>query len=684
MPAPLVARSIPPARVRVRERGARLVTAWCVLSAATVVGCTPDDAPVNANVAFTSHVHTLRVRDAMASQAAEERPDAYLTYHGGKVIQAPRIVQVLYGPGTYLPELTDATARSMATAYGIMVADGVYDWLLEYDTGSPRQEIRRGRFDRSTQITPLLVPDRTLVSDANVQSELAAQIQNKQLPAADDNTVYMLHFPAEIINITNDGLLSCSDFCAYHGTFRIGRQNVYYAVLPDLRSRGCATRCGASSSVFDNQTAVASHELLGSITDAELGFEPGIGPPLAWYDGDHIDPRTGAPMGEIADICSSLQSTYTGSDGHRYTLQRGFSNHRGECILMPSIGEPTGYQLVDGSSAVVRRDASNHIQELRLVGTRWVESDLTNASGAPDAAGRPAGHQRSDGKRAVVFRGTYDHIYEIALPVEGAAWASSDVTIRAGVAPAAGDPWVYTRSDGANAIVFRGTDSHIYEAIESAGSWVATDVTTAAHDIGASGSPIAYARTDGINDIVFRAMDGHIHVNDKHPVLGWIANDLTLLASAAAIHGDPMGQVRSDRVNMVVFRGEDNHVYEVYLDLVGGWRTVDLTLDAEAPLAAGNVSTYVRADKTNAAVFRSADNHIQELYLASDGRWRTEDLTGTTGAPAATGDPAPYVRSGAIAVIVFRDANNHIRELALDTTGWSTRDLTLSAAGQAP
>lgn len=685
MPA-LVARSARSARGRARGSRARVLTASCsLIAAATAVGCAPDGAPADVeNITFTSHVHILPVRDAIVTRAADEHPDAHLTYHGGKVIQAPRIVQVLYGAGTYIPELTDPTAPSMASAYGVLAAEGVYDWLGEYDTDSPRQQIRRAQFERPTQITPLLLRNRAVIRDADVQSELAAQIQNKLLLAPDDNTVYMVHFAAGTTNVTNDGLLSCSDFCAYHGTFRIGRQDVYYSVLPDLTSRGCATGCGTSSSVFDNQTAVASHELLGCITDPEIEFEPVVGPPLAWYDGDHIELQTSAPIGEIADICSALQGTYDASDGHLYTFQRGFSNQRGECILMPSIGEPAGYRRADGSSAVVRRDASNRIQELRLVGTRWVGSDLTTGSGAPIAAGRPAAYQRSDGQSAVVFRGTDDHIYELALPVGGATWAVSDVTRRSGTAAAAGDPSAYVRSNGASAIVFRGTDNHIYETIYDAGGWVATDLTAVSEASEASGNPIGYSRSDQINDVLFRAVDNHIHVIDFPPVLGgWISVDLTALVGVPEIRGDPVAQVRSDQVNTIVFRGVDNHVYELHLDFVVGWLGVDLSLVAGAPAAIGNVSAYVRGDNTSAIVFRSADNHIQELYLASDGRWRTEDLTGLTGAPAAAGDPAPYVRTGTIAALVFRDENNHIRELSLDTTGWSTLDLTRSAAEQA-
>src|ERR1041385_8408455 len=36
-------------------------------------------------------------------------PGAHLNYYGGKLLQNPKIVQVIYGTGTYIPEVTSAT-----------------------------------------------------------------------------------------------------------------------------------------------------------------------------------------------------------------------------------------------------------------------------------------------------------------------------------------------------------------------------------------------------------------------------------------------------------------------------------------------------------------------------------------------------------------------------------------------
>jgi hypothetical protein len=219
-----------------------------------------------ATVMFTASVHAMVPVGPMSPDPVPGHLAARLTYHGGRLVQAPKVVQVLYGPGAYLPQLTSATAPNMTSAYGVMVSSGLFDWLSEYDTISPQQEIRRGRFVQSTQIVPATDRGRALVTDADVQTELVAQIRSGVLPAPDGNVIYMINFPAETINVAPDGRLSCHDFCAYHGTFRLGDQNIYYSVLPDLGAGECPTGCGAASA-FDSQTAVASHELIDIITD---------------------------------------------------------------------------------------------------------------------------------------------------------------------------------------------------------------------------------------------------------------------------------------------------------------------------------------------------------------------------------------------------------------------------------
>lgn len=295
-------------------------------------------------IAQPTHSHLMPLQSSGSSSgpkgAAPFAPTgASLVYYGGKIVASPSVVQVRYGSGTYISQITSSGAGSMAGFYNQLVTSGVIDWLQEYITTDPSQGIARGTFVSNVQITPSANHNGSTISEANIQTELVSQIQNGALPAATDNTIYMIHFPAGK-TITSQGKTSCvsGGFCAFHGTTQIGAQNVYYAVLPDFTG-GCSSGCG-DSTTFNNQTSTAGHELIETITDPEIGLLQGVVPqaPLAWYDPSY---------GEIADICMPPDSptwqagAFLGSDGFSYTVQEGFSNQHNDCVLTAS-NEGTG------------------------------------------------------------------------------------------------------------------------------------------------------------------------------------------------------------------------------------------------------------------------------------------------------------------------------------------------------
>ncbi len=288
---------------------------------------------------------------------------AHLTYNGGRIVSAVQVVQVLWGTGNYDFHITSTTAPSMATFYQ-QALNGSASWLnSEYNTVNnsyqgtkTNQNISAGRF--ATQITITPSTSATTVSDATIQSELSAQIAAGHLPAptvdaaGNATTYYAIFFPPNI-TITQGGSNSCQagGFCAYHGTVAASgqRSEYYYGVHPDMQpGSGCATGCG-NSSTFGNYTSVASHEMIETITDAEVGLAVvASGPPLAWYDSTN---------GEIGDICNAQQTTFTGSDGQAYVIQLEFSNAQNNCITpitatpdFTIAASPTSVSVVRGGS----------------------------------------------------------------------------------------------------------------------------------------------------------------------------------------------------------------------------------------------------------------------------------------------------------------------------------------------
>lgn len=287
---------------------------------------------------------------------------AHLSYFGGPVISNVHIVQVLYGSGSYDPQVAGTTTPTMGNFFSDLLgtSSGYINLLTQYNTpasGGTNQTIGNGTFDGLFQIVPSSANSGSTIDDTQIQAELLAQISAGHLPtplsdsAGNVNTLYMIYFPPGV-TITQGGSSSCvgGGFCAYHGTTSntLNSQNLLYGVLPDMQAgSGCATGCG-NSSTFGNYTSVTSHELTEAITDADVGIATTFAAPLAWYD---------MTNGEIGDICNAQQGSYT-ANGTTYTIQLEFSNSAGNCVLPPAAAasnfslsaSPSSLTLTQGGS----------------------------------------------------------------------------------------------------------------------------------------------------------------------------------------------------------------------------------------------------------------------------------------------------------------------------------------------
>ena len=298
-------------------------------------------------VPLQPRLHIVPIQDPNARATAKglaAPAGAHLSYFGGPVISNVHVVQVLYGSGSYNSQVAGTTSPTMGQFYGDLtgVNSGYTTLLSQYDTpvsGGTGQTIGNGTFDGLFQIVPSAGNDGSTISDAQIQSELLAQITAGHLPApildgaGNVNTLYMIFFPPGK-TITQGGSSSCvaGGFCAYHGTTStlLNGKNVLYGVMPDMQSGLCATGGCGNAGVFGNYTSVTSHELSEAITDADVGIATTFAPPLAWYD---------MVNGEIGDICNGQQGSYV-ANGTTYTIQLEFSNAANNCVLPPPA--PTG------------------------------------------------------------------------------------------------------------------------------------------------------------------------------------------------------------------------------------------------------------------------------------------------------------------------------------------------------
>jgi|CZKU01.1.fsa_nt_gi hypothetical protein len=285
----------------------------------------PSGAPVSGSVSITDGDAST---DPDASADASARPGR-IPYNGGPIISQARVAAVFWGNGV------DRTVVSnIPDFYASLMTGSFMHFVSEYST--PTQGVGSyGTFLGAFRIRP--VHTSSTVTDADIQAELAQQIAFGALPSADDNTIYMIHFPPGV-TVQGPGTtgLSCVDYCGYH----YYGNGLTYAVLPD-QSGGCApgpfgcessttARCCGDRTAFENLTKSASHELMESITDPQ---------PLApaWTD-------ILGGFGEIGDVCNFSKqgdnafASVIGQSGATYQGQKGFSNS----AFLAGIGSPRG------------------------------------------------------------------------------------------------------------------------------------------------------------------------------------------------------------------------------------------------------------------------------------------------------------------------------------------------------
>ena len=190
--------------------------------------------------------------------------------------------------------------------------------------GSTPTRNRSRRFRRSVHDHAIVIGyhDRRLDDETELSNQLAAGHLPPPThdPAGNDNTYYSIFFPhGDTIN--QGGTSSCvaGGFGGYHGTIANagGFGEIYYGVQPDFQAgSGCDFGVG-SGTEFQNEMSVATHELVETTTDPEVGLAANVAAPIAWYDNAN---------GEIGDICNAQEGSIVGADGQTYTVQQMFSN----------------------------------------------------------------------------------------------------------------------------------------------------------------------------------------------------------------------------------------------------------------------------------------------------------------------------------------------------------------------
>jgi hypothetical protein len=230
---------------------------------------------------------------------------------GGPTMSAPKIVPVFFAGDSYQAQITDFVSKI-----------GKSKWweasTIEYGVGAATA----GPAVALTEAAPASIDDNGIQSWLVGNLEAGAVDGGTAWPAADDNTIYMIHYPASssiTLSMGGQTAHSCTEFGGYHNSTTLTNgQNVVYAVVPT---------CGGLQpglSGLDELTGAASHELVEAATDPlpEIQGMQAYGQ----VDQAHLIWELALGGGETGDMCAQFPGSFYKFPDIGYTVQRGWSN----------------------------------------------------------------------------------------------------------------------------------------------------------------------------------------------------------------------------------------------------------------------------------------------------------------------------------------------------------------------
>jgi hypothetical protein len=225
-------------------------------------------------------------------------PPQVVTY-GGPTLSAPKLVPVYFANDdtAFTAKLTTFMSKLGASAFWLPAVG-------EYGVGA------------ISSATPIQLTDNAPASidDADIQTWIAAKIDDATLPAPDANTIYAIYYPDGTTVTLGQNGTSCQDFGAYHDNITYKTSDVAYAVMP---------RCsGWGPSTLDTTTSAASHEFIEASTDPY----PQTNGAYTQVDDDHILWEFVLGGGETGDMCAQFSASYVTPPDLGFMVQRAWSN----------------------------------------------------------------------------------------------------------------------------------------------------------------------------------------------------------------------------------------------------------------------------------------------------------------------------------------------------------------------
>jgi hypothetical protein len=317
-----------------RELAPRRAVARIVLTLACLAGCggSSRNPPAGSTGATASGPP-----DAAFSEAPHS-PLPQLTYQGGPILVAPKIVTVTF-PG-------DANASTLETFDDAIVTSAWWTAVTAGFCDGAGACIGQGAPGGHVELTTPAAAsytDSTSGGISSLQQLVSDEIATGTFPPPDANTLYVIYFPPTttitLAQGSDESGTSCDQFGGYHNSILVSPgatgttqpAPIVYAVIPE-----CAPRQGSGLDPLQSLTFAASHEIVEASSDpvqttTTLGYYLNLGDEtaLGW------DLVVG---GEAADLCvdvTGLHDDETTADG--YTVQRIWSNANAAAGIDPCI-----------------------------------------------------------------------------------------------------------------------------------------------------------------------------------------------------------------------------------------------------------------------------------------------------------------------------------------------------------
>ena len=258
---------------------------------------------------------------------APHGPIPPVTYNGGRVIGAPKVVTVTFDGDAQRSMVESFGDTITATTWWDAVASEYCDTsgkCIGHGTGGVYGHIAAAPASNFT--------DSSQGGASSLQTYIDARIQDGTVPPPGVDTLYMIYLPSTT-TVNLDGAQSCKEFGAYHNAMSstppgaAAPVQFAYAIMP---------RCSSSKGEL---TFAASHEIIEAATD------PYLSPDRQSYDAFGSDSDAWDLVGgggEVGDRC--VDFTGMGQDSYMesgFLVQRSWSNAAAKASHDPCVPAPS-------------------------------------------------------------------------------------------------------------------------------------------------------------------------------------------------------------------------------------------------------------------------------------------------------------------------------------------------------